>query len=427
MNLLFISNKTLGHYNTLDRIIETQFQNPTTNNILFINNANPIVNNIIKKKYNLLIINCFNFIKIFYLIYKFKPDYIISCGGNIAFYICFFTSLLKYFNIYIPNIIIEQNYLPGKSTVIGSSIYDSVICPNKQAQRFITNPILIGDIQPFSNINNYLLDDLTKTNKPKQTILILSGTLGYKKLTQAIIDNIELFDDYNIIFQTGKHTANFTNPNIKVFKNIENVKEYYNLADIIIATAGATTISELLFIKKPFILVPCDFVINNHQMINAINVKKLSGCPIATNSSELKSSFIKLTQNYNDFKTRLNSLENNYIDFNFVLKKSGENIKPCFHKIFINFIFWKIYNIGNTHMKISQLQTSQLKTCCFIPKRFGLLNMIKSLFTNKLTTTQIIVSHIFNNNINKIKEILISLAIEYYYTQIEMIDLYQRM
>ncbi len=422
MNLLFISNKTLGHYNTLERIIENQIQ-LSNNNILFINNVNPLVNSIIKKKYNLLIINCFNFIKIFYLIFKFKPDYIVSCSGNIAFVVCFFTSLLKYFNIYIPNIIIEQNYFPGKSTVIGSSIYDTIICPNKQTQRFITNPILVGDIKPFLNNNDNLIN---KQDKSKQTILILSGTLGYKKLTQAIVDNIELFDDYNIIFQTGKHTANFTNPNIKVFKNIENVKEYYNLADIIIATAGATTISELLFIKKPFILFPCDFVINNHQMINAINVKKISGCPIATNSSELKSSFIKLTQNYNDFKIQLNSLDNNYINFNLVLKKSGENIKHCFYKIFINYLFWKIYNIDNTHIKILQLKSKQLETCYFIQKRFGLLNMIKSLFTNKLTTTQIIVSHIFNNNINKIKEILISLAIEYYYTQIEIIDLYQR-
>ena len=214
MNILFISNKTLGHYNTLSRIIDNNLQN---NNILFINNDNILVNNLIKKKYNLLIINCFNFIKIFYKIYKFKPDYIISCSGNIAFYICLFFKFYK-----IPNILIEQNYYPGKSTVIGSSIYDIIICPNQQINRFVGQTIY-GDIKPFDSNNSKI------NNLYKKTILIVSGTLGYKKLSQAIIDNINLFNDYNVIFQIGAHEININfelYPNIQIFKNIENIKKY---------------------------------------------------------------------------------------------------------------------------------------------------------------------------------------------------------
>lgn len=44
-------------------------------------------------------------------------------------------------------------------------------------------------------------------------------------------------------------------------------------ADIIISRAGASTISEILALNKPSILIPSPYVANNHQYYNALELK----------------------------------------------------------------------------------------------------------------------------------------------------------
>ena len=60
----------------------------------------------------------------------------------------------------------------------------------------------------------------------------------------------------------------------------------YSAADLTISRAGALAISELLFMKKAFILIPFQYAANQHQDINAIYIEKDHAC-ININALEL--------------------------------------------------------------------------------------------------------------------------------------------
>ena len=61
-------------------------------------------------------------------------------------------------------------------------------------------------------------------------------------------------------------------------QNVKVVPYYNNLASImkdaylVISRAGASTISEILALKIPSILVPSPYVANNHQYYNALDL-----------------------------------------------------------------------------------------------------------------------------------------------------------
>ena len=61
------------------------------------------------------------------------------------------------------------------------------------------------------------------------------------------------------------------------FYNIENI---FSEAHLIIARAGASTISEVLFFGKPLILIPIRNSIFDHQRLNAniLSVKEAAFC-----------------------------------------------------------------------------------------------------------------------------------------------------
>ena len=52
----------------------------------------------------------------------------------------------------------------------------------------------------------------------------------------------------------------------------------YNAADIVIARAGALTISELSFLGKAMILIPYKYAADNHQFLNANELVEKNAC-----------------------------------------------------------------------------------------------------------------------------------------------------
>ena len=52
----------------------------------------------------------------------------------------------------------------------------------------------------------------------------------------------------------------------------------YSASDLIISRAGALAISEICFMGKAMILIPYKFAANNHQKINAQEIKNKKAC-----------------------------------------------------------------------------------------------------------------------------------------------------
>ena len=83
--------------------------------------------------------------------------------------------------------------------------------------------------------------------------------------------------DYEVLFVTGKkdydHMVNEHFPdNVKVVPYVDNLTRIMKKTDIIVTRAGASTLSEIIALNIPSILIPSPYVPNNHQFKNAMDL-----------------------------------------------------------------------------------------------------------------------------------------------------------
>jgi len=114
----------------------------------------------------------------------------------------------------------------------------------------------------------------------KKTIFLTGGSLGARTLNESVLNHLELFinKEVQIIWQCGKfyyedikklfNEADY--PSIRLMPFVSRVDLAYSMSDVIIARAGASTISELCLVKKPTVLVPSPNVTADHQTKNAM-------------------------------------------------------------------------------------------------------------------------------------------------------------
>lgn len=211
----------------------------------------------------------------------FKPDYVIGFGGYVTFPV-----LMAAYKYKIRTAIHEQNKIPGKTNKILSNFVDTTFVSFDNGNKDFKNKVIYSGNPCGEKAENTPKHDKTKLgfSKDKKLILIVMGSLGSSVVNGKIKDFLESFNDdkSEILFITGKSSYNDFK-NIKVSSNIKIAPYYSDLsglmksADLVISRAGASTISELLALNKPSILIPSPYVANNHQYYNALDLaaKKL--------------------------------------------------------------------------------------------------------------------------------------------------------
>jgi UDP-N-acetylglucosamine--N-acetylmuramyl-(pentapeptide) pyrophosphoryl-undecaprenol N-acetylglucosamine transferase len=111
----------------------------------------------------------------------------------------------------------------------------------------------------------------------KKTVFVVGGSLGAKSINEAVDNHLDEFPDngLQLIWQTGKLYAQKAKERIKgkqgTWANdfITKMEYAYAAADMVIARAGAMTVSELCVVKKPVLFVPYPFAAEDHQTVNA--------------------------------------------------------------------------------------------------------------------------------------------------------------
>jgi len=81
-------------------------------------------------------------------------------------------------------------------------------------------------------------------------------------------------------------------PNIKKFDFVDKMEYAYSASDLIVSRAGATAISEILYLGKPSILIPYPFAANNHQELNA-QVLDSVGASVMVKENEFKDNILE--------------------------------------------------------------------------------------------------------------------------------------
>ena len=115
----------------------------------------------------------------------------------------------------------------------------------------------------------------------KQTLLVLGGSLGARRINQLIESKLDYFKALGIqvVWQCGKlYSDEYSQYNkrdlVQVHAFINRMDLAYASADFVISRAGASSVSELCVVGKPVIFIPSPNVSEDHQTKNALAIVK---------------------------------------------------------------------------------------------------------------------------------------------------------
>ena len=155
-------------------------------------------------------------------------------------------------------------------------------------------------------------------SKNKKLVLFVMGSLGSSKVNEFLIKTMPLFDkkDYEVLYVTGKQGYDeiiknkFPN-NVKVVPYVENMTRIMKKTDLIVTRSGASTLSEIIALKTPSILIPSPYVPNNHQYVNAMDLVNIDAA-ILMEEKDLDSKKLVsiIDESLNDDK-KLNKMKTN--------------------------------------------------------------------------------------------------------------------
>jgi len=236
------------------------------------------------------------------IVKKFKPDVVVGVGGFASG-----PTLEIASRMYIPCLLQEQNFFAGKTNRLLSNkasticvAYDNMdkIFP-KEKLVLTGNPVRQGiwnsNVTRNQAVRHFNLLD------SKKIIMLVGGSLGAKSLNEAMRANHDLLSQHpevQILWQCGKlYIDEFSQcktaalPNVKITAFIDRMDLAYAMSDLVIARAGALTISELCLVGRPTLLVPSPNVAEDHQTYNARALVE-KGAAIMLNDKEASEKII---------------------------------------------------------------------------------------------------------------------------------------
>lgn len=215
------------------------------------------------------------------IIKNFKPDVAVGVGGYASA-----AALLVAKSMNIPIVLQEQNGFAGVANKLLAKKAEKICVAYSGMERFFPadkiiltgNPIRQNLFNPELDKNEAYAAFGFKNNIP--TLLVMGGSLGAMTINNGMIKGLKQFAQagVQVIWQTGKRyfadakKAFEENPcsNVLVTDFISRMDYAYAIADVVVARAGASTISELTFLGKPSILIPSPNVAEDHQTHNAM-------------------------------------------------------------------------------------------------------------------------------------------------------------
>lgn len=221
----------------------------------------------------------------FEILENFRPHIAVGVGGYASGPLLWAAGRKR-----IPAVIQEQNSYPGITNRILGKKARKIFVAYRELESFFDprkvmltgNPVR-QDLLNVASKRDEALEFFGLQSRLK-TILLTGGSLGARTLNQSAEAHLnELKNrDIQLIWQTGKfyypgikeRIAANAGQHVKLKEFIGRVDLAYAAADLIIARAGAGTISELCVVGKPVILVPSPNVAEDHQTKNAMALVK---------------------------------------------------------------------------------------------------------------------------------------------------------
>lgn len=201
---------------------------------------------------------------------KVKPDVFVGFGGFASGPGALAAKLSG-----VPVVLHEQNAAMGLTNKLVSLWAKRVLLAFPIANR-------AGEV-----VGNPIRESISAIATPKERIrehkpfriLVVGGSLGAKAINEAVPTALKpLLSDIELTHQTGKTTYQATlsayeqldiSQQATVIEYIDDMDKAYANADLLIARAGALTVSEVASVGLPAIFIPLPHAVDNHQYLNA--------------------------------------------------------------------------------------------------------------------------------------------------------------
>lgn len=253
----------------------------------------------------------------FYILKRFKPDVVLGFGGYVSWPIIAMSSMLK-----IPVVIHEQTLEAGIANKLAARFAVKICISFESSKRFfpIKKVVLTGNPLRKEIIE---VDKELKSENKIPLIYITGGSLGSHFINNLVKDTVvKLIKDFQIIHQTGdsREYRDFDsllkiknelgedgkNYEVRKFLTPRESAESLQKADLVVARSGINTVSELLFLGKPSLLIPLPFAQNNEQLKNAQFLKSLGLGEILEQkkitSEVFLNTLLEMNKNINSYK-----------------------------------------------------------------------------------------------------------------------------
>jgi UDP-N-acetylglucosamine--N-acetylmuramyl-(pentapeptide) pyrophosphoryl-undecaprenol N-acetylglucosamine transferase len=217
------------------------------------------------------------------IISSFSPDVAIGVGGYASGPLLYAATMMK-----VPSLIQEQNSFAGITNKMLGKRVQKICVAYEGMDRFFQKEKIIKTGNPVREetvaVENKRDEAIRffSLDPTRKTIFVTGGSLGARTINETIEGILGDLARNNIqlIWQTGKPfgmrakeaAGRHSSSGIYAYEFITRMDYAYAVADIVIARAGASSVSELTLVAKPAILIPSPNVAEDHQTKNAMSL-----------------------------------------------------------------------------------------------------------------------------------------------------------
>lgn len=211
------------------------------------------------------------FFQSLFLLNKLRPDVVFSKGGFVSCPVVWAAWLLR-----IPSILHESDITPGLANRL-SSPFAKKICYSfhetagylSKSKRVHTGLPVRDTLRTGNAAEGKRLCDFTD-NKP--VVLVMGGSLGSWAVNSTLREALSiLLTDFNVCHICGKGNLEAPLQGYCQFEYVnDDLSHLFALADVFVGRSGATTLFELLALRKPSLLIPLGTAASRgDQILNA--------------------------------------------------------------------------------------------------------------------------------------------------------------
>ncbi len=213
------------------------------------------------------------------IVAKIKPNVVFSKGGFVSSPVVWASWFHR-----IPVVIHESDITPGLANKLSIPFASKICYTFPETKKYL--PLAKGVLTGLPVRESLFGGDAAKAkricgfNDNKPVIMIIGGSQGSEILNKAIRSVLgQITEKFDLCHICGENGTDSSLNQIRGYKQFDYVNEelphLMAMADLVISRAGATTLFELLALKKPNLLIPLSKQASRgDQILNAYSFEK---------------------------------------------------------------------------------------------------------------------------------------------------------